>query len=294
MSSLGSYLREFRVRRGASLEEVARATRIPGRYLEALEADDLGSLPAPTFTRGFIRAYCQVLQVPVDEALALYHRQTGTLPPVTPPAGVESRPDLAARSRGTVLVSFVLLVVLGLALVAVTLALQSGREGGHPRPAQLAGERGPAPESTIPDQDLAPAPRVSEPGRPQPPAAPPAPSRAVPPSSTAPHSSTAPQSSAAPGPSPATAQVGPETTSPYRLVARVTEPTWVRVRMDDGRASEETIPAGEVREWTSNTPFVLTVGNAGGITLELNGRPLPPLGARGMVISRLVVPSRPQ
>jgi cytoskeleton protein RodZ len=286
MSSLGSYLREFRVRRGASLEEVARATRIPARYLEALEGDDLGSLPAPAFTRGFIRAYCQVLQVPVDEALALYHRQTGTLPPVAPPAGVESRPDLATRSRGTVLVSFVLLVILGLALVAVTLALQSGREGGGPRPAQLAGERGAAPESTIPDQDLAPAARVSEPGRPRPAAAPPA--------STTPPSTAVPQSSAAPVPSPATTQVGPEATSPYRLVARVSEPTWVRVRMDDGRASEETIPAGEVREWTSTTPFVLTVGNAGGITLELNGRPLPPLGARGMVISRLVVPSRPQ
>jgi cytoskeleton protein RodZ len=77
---------------------------------------------------------------------------------------------------------------------------------------------------------------------------------------------------------------------PYRLVARVSEATWVRVRMDEGRLTEETIPAGEVREWVSNTPFVLTVGNAGGIALELNGRPLPPLGARGAVISRLVIP----
>jgi cytoskeleton protein RodZ len=81
---------------------------------------------------------------------------------------------------------------------------------------------------------------------------------------------------------------------PYRLVARVSEATWVRVRMDEGRLTEETIPAGEVREWVSNTPFVLTVGNAGGIALELNGRSLPPLGARGAVISRLVIPPPPQ
>jgi cytoskeleton protein RodZ len=73
-------------------------------------------------------------------------------------------------------------------------------------------------------------------------------------------------------------------------VARVAEPTWVRVRTEDGRFTEETIPAGEVREWVSNAPFVLTVGNAGGITLELNGRVLPPLGRRGAVISRLVIP----
>jgi hypothetical protein len=60
--------------------------------------------------------------------------------------------------------------------------------------------------------------------------------------------------------------------------------------MDDGRLSEETIPAGQVREWVSNSPFVITVGNAGGVMLELNGRELPPLGARGAVISRLVIP----
>lgn len=80
------------------------------------------------------------------------------------------------------------------------------------------------------------------------------------------------------------------TTSPYRLVARVNEPTWIRVRMEDGRSTEETIPAGEIREWVSNGPFVLTVGNAGGIALELNGRALPPLGPRGAVIPRLVIP----
>jgi len=78
--------------------------------------------------------------------------------------------------------------------------------------------------------------------------------------------------------------------SRYRLVARTTEATWMRVRTGDGRTSEENIPAGEVREWISNEPFVLSIGNAGGVTLELNGRLLPPLGPSGTVIARLVVP----
>jgi hypothetical protein len=78
--------------------------------------------------------------------------------------------------------------------------------------------------------------------------------------------------------------------SPYRLVARTTETTWIRVRTEDGRTTEETIPPNEVREWVSNGPFVLTIGNAGGVSLELNGRPVPRLGASGAVISRLVLP----
>jgi hypothetical protein len=77
---------------------------------------------------------------------------------------------------------------------------------------------------------------------------------------------------------------------PYRLVARISEPTWMRVRTDDGRTSEETLGAGEVREWVSDRPFVVTIGNAGGVALELNGRSLPSLGARGVVVPRLVLP----
>jgi cytoskeleton protein RodZ len=78
--------------------------------------------------------------------------------------------------------------------------------------------------------------------------------------------------------------------SPYRLVARTNEATWIRVRTEDGRSSEETVPAGEVREWVSDRPFTLTVGNAGGVSFELNGRALPPLGGKGTVIPRLVLP----
>jgi hypothetical protein len=67
--------------------------------------------------------------------------------------------------------------------------------------------------------------------------------------------------------------------------------TWLRVRTEGGPATEENVPAGEVREWVSNRPFVVTVGNAGGVSFELNGRPLPPLGADGAVVREFMVPS---
>jgi len=44
----------------------------------------------------------------------------------------------------------------------------------------------------------------------------------------------------------------------------------------------------------SDRPFVVTIGNAGGVALELNGRALPPLGARGVVVPRLVLPPAPR
>ena len=78
--------------------------------------------------------------------------------------------------------------------------------------------------------------------------------------------------------------------TPYRLVARASDTTWIRVRMGDGRTLEETMYAGDAREWISNRPFELRISNAGGVSLELNGKALPPLGARGVVIMRLVLP----
>lgn len=297
MSSLGSYLSGHRQRRGFSLDEMARVTRVASHYLQALEADDHDALPAPVFTKGFIRAYCQVVGVVPNEALALYQQRGGG--PVAVDV-VESQGDLSepkrgvdVKSRGAVLVSFVLLVVLGIALFAVTLALQTGREDPATR---RGGSMPPDAPAEAPPVPTPPAPMAV----PAPPAVAPPPLPAVPSTPTAtpdvrPSVGEQPRAGAAPsiGVNELVASVG-TAISPYRLVARVSEPTWMRVRMDDGRLTEETVPAGEVRQWVSNAPFILTVGNAGGVTLELNGQTLPPLGARGAVIPRLVIPPLPQ
>ena len=291
MASVGDYLRELRQRRGLSLEEMSRATRVASRYLECLESDRFSALPAPVFTRGFIRAYCQAVGEPPDEALARYESRDGATPPpprTTPAAGPPPVPaESGARSRSAVLVSFVLLVILGMALFAVALMTQPAREERVDRrpPAEAVASL-PAPAApTVPEASPPSSPPAAPPTPPRPAAVapPPAPASAV--VTAAPVRATAPPAWL-PDVQAATGGVA----SPYRLVAHVSEATWIRVRTEDGRNIEETVPAGEVREWVSNRPFVLTLGNAGGVTLELNGRTLPPLGASGAVISRIVLP----
>lgn len=241
MQSLGAYLRELRQAKGRSLEEMLHATRVGLRYLEALEADALSELPASVFTKGFIRAYCQTLREPPDEALSRYRELVGeSLTPALP--GPPAR-LLESRARGPVLVSLVLLIALGLSLFILTLSLQS-------RTRKIA---------------------VS------------APSPASPASTPIAHPEPVSQESAKP------AQVGPA-----RLVARAIEPTWISVQTDEGQVVQELLPAGATREWISSKRFVLTIGNAGGITLELNGQPVPPLGASGSVVHKLVLPGEPE
>ena len=95
---VGAYLREMRERRGISLDEISRQTRVPARYLEALEKDCLADLPAPVFVRGYIRAYCQVLGEAPEHALARHDALAGTLPPPVRPAPPAANGRARARS----------------------------------------------------------------------------------------------------------------------------------------------------------------------------------------------------
>jgi hypothetical protein len=80
---------------------------------------------------------------------------------------------------------------------------------------------------------------------------------------------------------------------PQRLLIKAVEPTWIRVQPDEGRATEELLPAGASREWSAERRFLVTIGNAGGVELALNGKVLPPLGPKGTVIQRLELPQAP-
>lgn len=264
--SVGTFLRQRREARGVSLKEMARSTRVRERYLEALEADDFAELPALVFTKGFIRAYCQILNEAPDEALRLYSEQMGA--PVAAGDGPRAASPLERDGRGRepILISLVLLIVLGVALFGLTFAIQ-----GRSRPNDRREASRP-----IPASEPEPVRPVLPPPAPAPAAMPPA----------------APLVAASKPPAPPAVPALPVVTAsaPYRLVARVKEKTWVRVRTADGRVTEETMSPGDVREWVSNQRFVLTIGNAGGLALELNGQPLPPLGPSGTVIPQLVIP----
>ena len=71
---------------------------------------------------------------------------------------------------------------------------------------------------------------------------------------------------------------------------RAIDTTWVRVRPDGAKPTEETLSPGSVREWRSSGRFHVTLGNAGGVELELDGQVLPALGARGQVVRDATVP----
>lgn len=72
VSPLGETLRRARQARGIAIEDAERATRIPRRYLEALEQEDFGILPAPVYARGFLRSYSGYLGLDPADLLPFF------------------------------------------------------------------------------------------------------------------------------------------------------------------------------------------------------------------------------
>jgi cytoskeleton protein RodZ len=273
-SSLGAYLSRCRKRAGLSVEAVSAGSRIASRFVHALEADQHADLPAPVYVRGFIRAYCEEVGADVEQAIRLYDAEAVPDPPFTVrPAAPIAAPTPAGLRWQHVVVGALIVAALGTAAM-----LSLGR-----RQPDADARRGDPPGKPAPPGVSASQVNVTVPPPPVSPAT--SPAAAVPPGPLTP--AAAPAEGAAPAPP------APPTPAERVLLMRAVETTWVRVQPDGGPPAEETLSPGAVREWRSVKGFRVTVGNAGGILLELDGRPLPALGGRGQVV-HTTIPFEPR
>ena len=128
MSSFGETLRRERELRQISLREIAEATKINLRYLDALERDDFRHLPGGVFNKGFVRAYAQFIGIDPETMVTAYleedgrqqaraSRATGT-PPPAPEPGAPIRP-LGLRVWFAAVVIILILVLLAAGLTAL-------------------------------------------------------------------------------------------------------------------------------------------------------------------------------
>jgi hypothetical protein len=61
MPEIGETLREARMRARIDVSEIEARTKIRAKYLRALENEEWGLLPGPTFVKSFLRTYAQAL-----------------------------------------------------------------------------------------------------------------------------------------------------------------------------------------------------------------------------------------
>ena len=128
MSSFGETLRRERELRQISLREIAEATKINLRYLDALERDDFRHLPGGVFNKGFVRAYAQFIGIDPESMVTAYleedgrqqaraSRTGGAAPP--PPETLAPVRPLGVRLWLAALVVILILVLLAAGLTAL-------------------------------------------------------------------------------------------------------------------------------------------------------------------------------
>jgi len=248
LASFGEELRREREIRGISLKEISDATKISKRFLEAIERNDHRTLPAPVFTRGFVREYARYLGLNAEEMVTRYNyaavgddriEQSSHLQQLVRPATPEPKGIPRARIDRNV----VLLLVIVVALSLMTWwAWRFKREAR----AEVAVDTA----STVPVHQ-----------------------HAVPPAATQAAAATA---------------AAPTTTAPddlLHLTLDLTADSWITLDVDGKTAVSDEMKRGDHRTFNAHDGFRFkTIGNAGGVSLTINGVRMAPMGKDGKVL----------
>ncbi len=133
---------------------------------------------------------------------------------------------------------------------------------------------------TLPPKELA-APSVPRVAPPRPP------TLTAPPAATL--TTSTPSHTPTPPPLPAPTAV-PSHAAGHHLIIEAHERSWLAVRIDDTTTKEFMLVPGDRVKLAARSGFALTVGNAGGIVLTVDGKRHPHLGDHGQVVRDLHVP----
>lgn len=74
-----------------------------------------------------------------------------------------------------------------------------------------------------------------------------------------------------------------------RLVLDAVDTVWVNLVIDDGKTYDLLMKPGTKASFWGRKKFDLTIGNAGGLLISLNGHEYPPLGKSGVVIRNVTI-----
>ena len=99
MAEIGETLRDARMRARIDVSEIEAKTKIRAKYLRALENEEWGLLPGPTFVKSFLRTYAQALDLD-GKALVEQYRLQEEDPGEAALEPIVSRPE-RARTRGS-------------------------------------------------------------------------------------------------------------------------------------------------------------------------------------------------
>src|SRR5579872_1417257 len=255
MDSIGEILRQARNERGWTLDEVASKTRINRKYLDAIERGDRNSIPGGFFYKSFVRQYASAVSDAdsrmageIEGMLAAEEPVKVQEPDVQILKAMADRPaqERPGRLRSSSSLTYAVLLI----------AAVAGSSGLYMWWHQV--------ELHASSPTQAPA-QASTPARqPETPAAP---------EKTPQHAAVQPVASLE------TPPIAPD--EKIVLMVAANEPTWFQVWSDGKSVYSGVLQPGEPKVFAAKEGARMKVGNAGGLEVKFNGRPIGSIGTRG-------------
>ena len=311
-AGFGYALAQARVRAGLSVDQAAARIRLHPRQLQAIENEDLQSLPAAAYVNGFVRNYARELGIDasplIDDLNAkLKLRGLSAPEPDLGPSAAVHAPLLDERTWRHLVLAAIVIALICAGLIGAWMAHSSGRhdEGFDARVPDHSAEPAGATQAATSSNAAAPSALGSEPAGgtdagPQgftPPtlgsgvsgtnpsvSAPGAPgaissANAGPALAAAPAAPAAASTEAEGNPAAAgatsipVATLAPSPGATTGLLLRFTERSWVEVSQPDGRVLLSRIgEPGSIETVNASAPLVLVVGRADAVIVEFRGQ----------------------
>lgn len=286
MDPLGDYLKQAREKKGVSFEQISSQTRIQEYHLQALESEDFAKLPAKVFAKGFVRSYAKALGLDEEEVLQRFLQTSATFYDQQEPDAPEPHVQvtLEAPPRQGPNWSLVLGIIVIIAAIAIWFGLPKKQTSQiDPPDPETSSPIKPIEEPILPiaDSQKSDEPIKSTDSAPTPPP-PPAPK----PVSTQPLPKPDVPTSAESTPPPSPTKPANHSTAEgsHTLEIEATQLTWVVVKSDEQAPNEALLQPGQRITWKADTQFQVTLGNAAGVVIRLNGQSQGPFGKPGQVI----------
>lgn len=271
-------LKSIRQSKGLTLDDIARRTKIRSNFLEAIEEGNYHLLPERYYVETFIKVYAETLGVDSAPFLARY-RQTLEKPAVaarkesqpdvkTEPKKHRNRPALTKKHRRWI--GWALSIAVILTLLVFILYPRETVVEVPPPPVPAVKPAGAPEKETPPQEEPLKSESVEKAG-----------------SSQQEKSDVIQQPETRKEPTGA----AEEPKKKYTLRVEAKELTWLRIREDKEAARQYLLKPGEKLSRQAAERFEIDIGNAGGVELYLQGKPLGSPGKSGEVL-RLVLPEQ--
>ncbi|HEX2199424.1 MAG TPA: RodZ domain-containing protein [Burkholderiales bacterium] len=284
LTGIGAELRRARESQGLAVADVAQQLKFASRQIESLENERFDRLPGPTIARGMVRNYARLLNLDPEPLIERMAPKVEPEPASRPAARFRQPVAFSDGGRRSTLV-YAGFSVAVLALVGVV-AYEWHQEGAAPQfVAPAPSVAPPVAEKPVEETPVAEKQIVAE--APLPAAPVPIPAEAPkPPVAQKPKPVAAAVAEPAPPAEPREA-----TGEFHRIVLVCEQESWLEVTDGTGRSLVSSLnPAGSERVVRGRGPFEIVIGNARGVRLLVDDKPVDLKPHTRVDVARITIP----